>query len=263
MKLLDRLERQFGHLAIPHLTIIIVIGQSLGFIVGMADPQRISNWMLEADLVKQGEYWRLVTFPFVPPGFNILVVFAIYIFYMMGTVLEANWGTFRYNLYLLIAYCSTVGIAFLDPLQAATVSFIGLSVYLAFAWLYPNFELLFLFLIPVKIKYFALLAWLGILVSIIFGDWWTRLSAVASVFNFLLFFGTDIASRVYYGRRRMASRAQQLKASKKPFHECAVCGVTEKIDRKMEFRICSQCDGTHEYCMEHLQDHQHVVDTAS
>ena len=41
-------------------------------------------------------------------------------------------------------------------------------------------------------------------------------------------------------------------------HKCAVCGKTELDDPEMEFRYCSKCNGSYEYCMDHLFTHEHV-----
>jgi len=42
------------------------------------------------------------------------------------------------------------------------------------------------------------------------------------------------------------------------FHTCAVCGLTEKDDPKMDFRVCLECSDGQEYCRKHLPDHEHV-----
>ena len=136
----------------------------------------------------------------------------------------------------------------------------GILVYLAFAWLYPDFKLFLYFILPIKIKYLAIIQWIGYALMLISGGWWTRLYVIASVLNFLLFFGADVFYRMRAGKRRMERRTRQIQEAAKPFHECAICGVTDKIDRRMEFRVCSRCEGTREYCMDHLKDHQHIGD---
>ena len=42
-----------------------------------------------------------------------------------------------------------------------------------------------------------------------------------------------------------------------PRHRCAVCGRTEKDDDTLEFRFCSKCNGSFEYCSDHLYTHEH------
>ena len=45
-------------------------------------------------------------------------------------------------------------------------------------------------------------------------------------------------------------------------HRCAICGKTELDDPTLEFRYCSKCRGTYEFCQEHLFHHQHAVNGA-
>ncbi|MEX1229305.1 MAG: hypothetical protein WEB58_03640 [Planctomycetaceae bacterium] len=257
MKLIDRLERRLGFLAIPNLTLIIVIGQAIGMFLGMAKHPLIEQWYLSGERVLAGEYHRLVMFVFFPPGFGILVMFALYLFLMMGTALENQWGRFRYTLYILIAYFSTIAVAFILPGQDMTSAYIGGSVFLAFAWLYPDFQLMLFFVLPVKIKYLAWLTWAGYLMALIGGDASARLLVLSSILNFLLFFGVDIYYRMRWGHRTMKSSVARIKSKNQAFHRCAVCGITEKIDKKMDFRICSQCEGNLEYCEAHLHNHEH------
>lgn len=45
---------------------------------------------------------------------------------------------------------------------------------------------------------------------------------------------------------------------RKAVHRCAVCGRTELDDPNLEFRYCSKCQGSYEYCMDHIFTHIHV-----
>ena len=42
-------------------------------------------------------------------------------------------------------------------------------------------------------------------------------------------------------------------------HRCEICGRTEASDPDLEFRFCSKCEGSHEYCMDHLYTHTHII----
>ena len=60
MSLLDKLERLLGRAAIPHLSLLIVIGQVfvlLSALLGLLD---LSYFILVPALARQGEWWRLV-----------------------------------------------------------------------------------------------------------------------------------------------------------------------------------------------------------
>jgi hypothetical protein len=175
----------------------------------------------------------------------------------MGTALEGHWGAFRYNVFLLVGYLVTVAVSCITPFYPATNLFIGGSVFLAFAFLYPDFTLYIFFIIPVKIKWLALLTWIGYAYEILVGSWSTRLLVLASISNFLLFFGKDILWRIKTGNRSMVAQARQFTGKKKPFHRCTVCGITDLSHPQMEFRYCSDCGGLG-YCKDHIFNHEHV-----
>jgi hypothetical protein len=192
MSFLDSLERKFGRYAVPNVTTGIVIGQAFLYLFAYSGQMDLSRALLIPARVIAGEWWRLLTFPFVPPSASLFFIFfALYAFYLMGDALEGRWGAFRYNVFLLTGYCATVAASFLFPYQAASTVFIGGSVFLAFASLYPEFQFYIFFIIPVKVKWLALITWLGYGISFVSGPWSTRLLVLASISNYLLFFGRD------------------------------------------------------------------------
>ena len=258
MQLLDVLEKKFRRFAIPNITVYLIAGQVLFFIFELAGRFMLERVVLIPELVMAGEWWRLVTFLFIPPLTNpIFAFFAWYLFYLMGGALEGHWGAFRYNLFLLIGYLVTVAVTFLFPFSAATNLFIGGSIFLAFAFLYPDFQLYILFIIPVKIKWLALLTWVGYGYEIIVGTWQTRLLVLASISNFLLFFGKDIYWRMKTGKKVMATQVKAFSGKKEAFHTCAVCGITDLTHPSMEFRYCQDCGGQG-YCADHIFKHEHT-----
>ena len=219
MSLLDKLEKRCRRFALPHVTVGLVVGQVFVFAVTKAKPSAALDLVLVTEAVATGEFWRLVTFLFVPPCSSpICAFFAWYLFFLMGTALENRWGTFRYNVYLLIAWAATVAVAFAIPAAPFTSAFIGGSVFLAFAFLYPELELYILFLLPVKVRWLALITWIGYVYVLIVGPWTMRLLVAASVANFLLFFGGAVFRRMRYGARRMAKSADRFGREGGPFH---------------------------------------------
>jgi hypothetical protein len=260
MRLIDRLEKKLGRYAVPNATVFLIAGQSLFyvlFLMGRLDPNLIR---LSAGSLLQGEWWRLVTFPFDPPVQNILFAFfAWYLFYLMGSALEEHWGVFRYNLFLLVGYLLTVAVSFLVPAYPMSNAFLGGSVFLAFAFLFPDFQLLLFFVLPVRIKWLALITWLGYGYLLLVGGWPSRLLVLASIGNFLLFFGRDILVNLKYGRKKVVKKVSRIAdGHDKPFHRCTVCGITDKTHPDMEFRYCPQCDGQYGYCRDHIFNHEHV-----
>ncbi len=256
-KWLDKLERRWRHLAIANLTIPLIAGQVAFYIIVAMDQQFYARLVLIPQRVFAGELWRVFTFAFEPPTMSpIFVIFGWYILWLMGSGLESHWGTFRYNLYVMIAYAAMLFAAFISPPGMPTSLYLGSSIFLAFAYLYPNFELCIFFLLPIKIKYLALLTWFFLFLSVAQGSW---LMPLASVANFLIFFGRDLFWRAKAGNRRIVEQRRRIRNEQLPFHECAICGITEKTHPNTDFRYCSKCDGDYEYCEEHLRTHEHVV----
>jgi hypothetical protein len=74
---------------------------------------------------------------------------------------------------------------------------------------------------------------------------------LASVSNFLLFFGGDIVARIRSGRRRMEHQsrvAAARSAEREPRHTCAVCGKNDVTHPMEDFRYG---DDDRCYCSEH------------
>jgi hypothetical protein len=261
--MLKQLERKLRPFAIQNITLYFIVCQVLVYGVVYLQPESLRNIVLIPSLVLEGEVWRLFTFLAVPPSSNPLFAFFFwYIWYLMGTALEASWGALRYNLFLLIGFIATAAAAFLTPDIPASNRFLEASVFLAFATLFPDFTLNLFFILPVKIKWLALIAWIGLGYEFVVGPW--RAAIFASVLNYLLFFGPEIVRRLRGKRRRLAYQAHEAARKNKPFHVCRVCGKTDRSDPDMEFRYCSQCAGVCGYCSEHIRNHEHVTtDTGS
>lgn len=267
MSLLDRLERRYRRLAIPNVTIGIILGQVFLYAIDYLriNPGLLDRLVLYPDKVLDGEVWRLVTFLIAPPGTNILFALIFWnLFYFMGTALESNWGAFRYNVFLLTGAVATIcGALIINqfiPGFPANNAFLYGTVFLAFAVYYPDFQLLVMFILPVKVRWLALFQWCIYGWQFVKGPGMIRIMVAASLLNFFLFFGKDIFRRVRSGQRRVVQQARQAKAKRTPRHVCRVCGVTNLDNPKMRFRYCSMCDGQCAYCEEHLADHEHVVE---
>lgn len=263
MKLLNRLERKFGRYAIRNLMSIIIGGNAAVFFVTLASPQTsiVGKIALIPQLVLRGEVWRLITFIFIPPTFSLLwALFVFYFYYLVGTSLESEWGSFKFNVYYLVGIVGTALSAFISG-QGVTAFYLNLSLFLAFAYIFPNFEVLLFFIIPVKVKYLAWLnaAFLGF--TFLTGPLSVKLSVAAALLNFVLFFGKDIIQtvRLRGGSLHRMRKFHAKMPQKDTYHRCTVCGMTERDDEDMEFRFCSKCEGSYEYCMPHLKDHEHIV----
>lgn len=263
MKLLDRIDRIVRPITIPNLTALMVGCQFVFWVLSLVDPTMVERGTLIWDQVLVGEVWRLGTFLLVAPTANpIFAIFYFYIFYMLGTSLEQQWGSTRYCSFIYVGILLMVAAAGIAHDQAVPGYFLQLTVFLAFATYNPNFEFLLFFVLPVKVKY---LAWLQVAVYVltfIAAPMAGKMLVLASVGNYLLFFGRGLFGKGANFQRKMAWKKKQSTASKSARHVCHTCGIDSNTHPKMQFRYCSQCDGHFAYCEEHLRNHAHVNQNA-
>lgn len=260
MNWLDKFERKLGHIGIKGLMTYIVGMNAVVFVLWLLEPAFIYKLVLEPSLVMQGEVWRLVTYLFIPPTFSpIWLIFTLYFYYLIGSSLEREWGTFKFNIYYLIGMIGTTAAVFLTG-GIGTSFYLNLSLFLAFAYIYPNFQILLFFFFPVKIKYLAWLDAAFLVWTVITGLIPDKAAVAVSIINFLLFFGKDIIIHLKTGRQTYYRRRNYDTKLPKDFtiHKCEICKKSEKDDKNLEFRYCVECEGDHEYCMEHLYSHKHI-----
>lgn len=263
MKLLERMDRLVRPIAIPNLTEVLVTGQAIMWLATMFEPPLAERATLVWSKVFEGELWRLVTFLFFPPAAGpIFVLFYFYLFFMMGKALEQYWGTVRYNTYFYLGALLTLLAGLIVPADPVTGAFFQATVFLAFATHNPNFELLIFFLLPVKIKWFALIQVFGYVLILNFSPLPQKVMVIASLGNYLIFFGPTLFQSLKNLRRRTKFAAQQMELrdrARAPRHTCAICGIDNLTHPQEDFRYCSGCDGELAYCEQHLRNHQHVT----
>ena len=286
MNWLDKLEKKFGRFAIPNLTMYLIGAYIIGFGIYYFLPGLFKWLTLEPYFILKGQAWRVISWVLVPPsGSLISIIFIVLLYYSLGTALERAWGTFRYNVYIIsgmlftvigafVLYgvlCATYDAAFIGGQTLLltgsglfSVSYIYMSIFLAFAVTYPDMEVLLYFIIPIKMKWMGLVYGVMILYGIISGSMVTRIAIIASILNFIIFFlSTRNLSRYSPKERARKAKFKQQSAPHMTYangarHRCAVCGRTELDDPCLEFRFCSKCNGNYEYCQDHLFTHEHV-----
>lgn len=112
-----------------------------------------------------GKIYQIVTFPFVHMGL-INILFNCLILWFIGCDLEMQWGKTFYRKFLglsvLVSAVSFIIIGYfaLGPSNQSIFSGLqgaNLALLVAFGMIYAEKEMLFMFLFPIKAKYFALL----------------------------------------------------------------------------------------------------------
>ena len=280
MNWLDKLERKIGRFAIPNLTVYLLAGYVIGFIVMYLMPSLLGWLTLEPAYIVRGQVWRIISWVLIPPTTKpVSLLFLVLLYYSLGTALERTSGPYPYNeminfgfIFTVIAVFGLYGILYLVYGTEALLSMIGLvstnyitmSIFLAFAAIYPDMEVYLYFILPIKMKWMAIVYAVMALYYFITGGLVSRVAIGASLLNFVIFFLFNRNMRRFSPKER-ARKAKFRKQSEPHMrytggakHRCAVCGRTELDDPCLEFRFCSKCNGNYEYCQDHLFTHEHV-----
>lgn len=190
--LLNKLERKFGRFAINNLMLIIVGAMAIVFIMDLAIAPATGfslsyTLMFNREAIMSGQIWRIFTFLFIPPSSSMLfVVFALYFYWLIGSSLEKQWGTFGFNVYYLLGALGAIISGIITGY--ATNNYLNMSLFFAFALLNPNFQILLFFILPIKMKYLAILDAVGFIWMFITDNWAGRISLIAAVINVFIFF---------------------------------------------------------------------------
>ena len=282
MNFLNKMERKFGRYAIHNLTKYMIGCYAIGYILlyaGNLFGFSITGYLtLSPYHILHGQIWRIVSWLLIPPPTSnlVFVLIMLLFYYSLGETLERTWGAFRYNVYILGGVLFTVIGAFLlyfmmgaNPFLSMAYSmafstyYINLSIFLAFVANYPDMQVLFMMIIPMKMKWLAVLDIAYLLYDMVKGGWGIRTVILASLLNFIIYF---LSTRNYQRiSPKEIHRKQQFQRAVHPKmapgvtkHKCAVCGRTEKDGDDLEFRFCSKCNGNYEYCQDHLFTHKHI-----
>lgn len=267
---IDRFCYKHPRFGIPNLMLAIVACNVVVYLLDMFSRGTLSPLLyFSRHYILQGQIWRLITFVMVPDSQGIFwFALTMYFYWFIGTNLEREWGAGKFTIYYGTGVLMTIICGLCTGY--ASMSYVNLSLFLAFATLFPNLQFLVFFIIPVKAKW---LAWLdGALLAINFVAalatlrWASAILIVVSLLNYLIFFWNDL---MYYVRRQRRSTSRQAmnfkraaqakKESKGYIHKCAVCGRTDTDYPDLEFRYCSKCVGYYCYCMDHINNHVHIT----
>lgn len=256
---LNFLERRFGRYAIPDLTWKLLGCQICVYVLGAIDPEIYNILLLDPQRIMKGEIWRLFSFIVIPPYTDIhqaiWFFFTCYFVLLMGSSLEREWGYFRYNMFWLVGIIATTFFAFFIVHGPVSNIFMGLSLFLAFATIFPEYVIYVMFVLPVRVKYLGYFAALSQLVVFVNGDLSTRVGVVVALLNYFLFFGPEFFQQARVriqteGQRKKFQEARRATSRDFSFHECVVCKRTDATNPELEFRVGAD---DQEYCMEHLK----------
>jgi hypothetical protein len=305
MSFLQKLEKKIGKYSIRNLTKYIILTYVIGYVLMMIEygtgaPIREAIG-LNPDAILHGQIWRIVSWVLIPPSsFDVFTIIMLICYYQLGTLLERVWGDFLYNVYIFGGLIMTLigsfvlyfifavpGNAFVSATNGYVIGqlfstyYVSLSIFLGFAMTFPEQQMLLFFIIPIKIKWLALVdvAYLAyeIINSVISMGFINALLVIVPIICSLaatiVFFVMTRKYQFGQARRNFQDRKRQREFQKAMSrgqsqrnnvygnngarHKCCICGRTELDDPNLEFRFCSKCNGNYEYCQDHLFTHVH------
>jgi hypothetical protein len=199
---LQKMQYKFGRYAIKNLMMYIVGAMAVVFASGFLLPINIVSVLaFDIGAIMQGEVWRIITFIVIPPNASIIfIIFALYFYWLIGSTLEQQWGAFKFNVFYLCGIISTIIAGLI--VGYATNFYLNLSLFLAFALLFPNFEVRLFFVLPIKMKWLAYASMAYLVYLFIFNSWSEKAVLLVSIVNIILFFGKGFVDSIKQKRRK-------------------------------------------------------------
>ncbi len=186
--MLDRLNRKFKNVGIPHLIIPILACYVLGYILSLIPSLNFILEYLQMDpyLITRGQIWRLVTWIIAPQSIGspisiILSAIMVFIYFQIGTLLELQLGKFKFNVFIIggiiitdigimllygifcLSTGNQYGFEMLSDIAYSNLSFaaaygvdtlyIFMSLFLALSAMAPDSYIRLWFIIPIRMKY--------------------------------------------------------------------------------------------------------------
>jgi membrane associated rhomboid family serine protease len=173
-----------GGMMTPAIKLLIIINVVVFLVqllvkefVGAAPPDQIdliSGWLgfIPHSAIFELQVWRFFTYMFLHGGLTH-IGFNMFFLWMFGAQIERQWGKGNFLLYyfvcglggaILYGLFNLFGMETFNPMIGASAAVMG--VLLAYGMSFPNSIILFMFIIPMKAKYFVLLLALIDLLSI-------------------------------------------------------------------------------------------------
>ena len=265
---------------IPNLMLYVSLGNAVVYLIEQMTNNSVLYSLLYFNraLILRGQVWRLFTYPLTShSGGVIFTLISLLCYYSLGTAMERQWGTLKFNIFYFTGVVLMDVYGMLFNCQA-DVYYLNMSLFLGYATLYPQAQFLLFFIIPIRAWAFALFD----LVVIFAGLFHTPFTAanlfpLVALGNYFLFFGKDVLNVVPLSwqnkLRRLFHKApkqqpkiihfhvtEQPKKAETPAytHKCTVCGRTDVSNPELEFRYCSKCNGYYCYCSDHINNHSHI-----
>lgn len=269
---IDRFCYNHPNFGISNLMKYVAIANVAFWLMNVINPTFLQYIIFDPALIMRGQVWRVISFMFYPPNTGVLALLVFYFYYWIGSILEREWGSGPFTIFLFSGILLTVIYGFVMYFVFGyrimlDSSYIFLSMFFSFAAMYPDMQVLFMFVIPVRMKFLALIDAVFFLMAVLGNPFPINLLPVVALLNFFIFCAGDLkaflprkASNSTINFRKESARIRYEQQSKLYTHKCSVCGRTDVDYPDLEFRYCSRCEGYHCFCSEHINNHIHFTE---
>lgn len=256
----------------------IVSGNALVYLISTATNSFVLYNLLgfSRTAILHGQFWRLFSYPLtVYPSNMLFFLISMLCYYSIGRAMERQWGVCKFNLFYF------TGVILMDVYSmifncTASAYYLNLSLFLSYATMFPQATFLFMFIIPIKAWFFALVNLALVLAGVLTPPFSAyNLFPIIALANYFLFFGSDVLNLVPYSWQKklhlnkkksvyhtqpkvIVFRPAEKKEAPAYTHRCTVCGRTDVSNPELEFRYCSKCSGYYCYCEDHISNHTHI-----
>ena len=259
MRSLGQWEGRCGWLSFPGFLKYYAMMHALVYVLQVVRPDMGPLLEFDRARILSGEVWRVVTFLFASSGFAgtgtlgiLFFFFMVMIAFMMSEAIEGAWGVFKTSLFHYSGILGLIAANFIFPGAMAGSGFLiyGASFF-AFATLFPRIEFMLLFVLPVQVRFLAMIQAVFMLLAVP-GNWLLLPFYLFGLAGYLAFAGIPAlrgtAMVLESAQRRKLFRTAKL-PEEQSFHSCVWCDRTEVTHPELEFRVGP--DGR-EYCGDHI-----------
>ena len=197
---LDRFCYDHPNFGIPELMKYIAVGNVIVFVLDIVTRGYATMMlMFSPSAVLHGQIWRLFTFILIPlnrfnpsrPFTLLWFVMSTFFYYWLGTSLERQWGTTRFNVFYFLGVVLNLILGFVLNV-GVSMYYVNMSLFFSFATLYPDMQVLLYGILPLKVKW---LAWFDVALfgydivsNLLSRAWAWALLPVVAILNYLIFF---------------------------------------------------------------------------
>lgn len=206
-ELLNRIEIRMGrYRGIRNLMTILVAAMGATYladlVLGPSTGFYISDFLaFNRAKILQGQIWRLVTFIFTASGHgSVMFLLQLLFIYFTGNMLQNRWGTLRFNLFYFLGTGLSAVVGMFTGY--ATNYYVNLSLMLAVAILYPMMQVNLYGILPIRMKWLALIEIALLLPGIVNGTRGVRIAILVSLINVALFLSDNLVKQIREAYRR-------------------------------------------------------------